>query len=363
MLTDQIEVLVAGRYVEQEYPALREQTARWRASRPLDGLEILDATPIFHNTLLKHLALLAAGARLTLGVSRRLPNDAALLGRLAATGIPFEREESADPGTYDLVLDCAGAFSGRQARIGYAELTRSGARAYARCPRPVFMADEGIIKQIETCLGTGESYLRAMRTLGYGEWKGKKLVVFGSGKVGTGIILQAFRAGARVHVVTDPGTADGRVRACAEEIADYRDRSAVARALEGAYAVVTATGVPHALEGRIPAEALVGSDTLLANMGVEDEYGPSIPDERVLERKAPLNFMLEEPTLLRYIDATMALHNEGALYMALRPRPAGPLLPPEETERKLLDITRREGLIGPELDLLTVRERTERPRK
>ena len=82
-----------------------------------------------------------------------------------------------------------------------------------------------------------------------------------------------------------------------------------------------------------------------------------------LERKAPLNFMLEEPTLLRYIDATMALHNEGALYMALRPRPAGPLLPPEETERKLLDITRREGLIGPELDLLTVRERTERPRK
>ena len=353
MLTDQIKQLVAGRYSEEEYPTLREQTLRWRATRPLEGIEILDATPIFHNTLLKHLALLAAGARLTLGVSNRLPNDAALLAELERIGIPLDREESDHPGSYDLILDCAGAFSNRKARIGYAELTRSGAQAYAHSTRPVFMADEGIIKQIETCLGTGESYLRAMRALGYEEWKGRKLVVFGSGKVGTGIIMQAFRTGACVFVVTDPSTTDERVRACAQEITDYRDTAAVARTLDGAYAVVTATGVLHALEGRIQAERLIRSDTLLANMGVEDEYGPSIPAGRVLERKAPLNFMLDEPTLLKYIDATMTLHNEGAHHLLLHPDLQGQVLPPRAMEQRLLEITRRDGTIGPELDLLT----------
>lgn len=353
MLTDRIEQLVAGRYSEKEYPTLREQTLRWRATRPLEGIEILDATPIFHNTLLKHLALLAAGARLTLGVSDRLPNDAALMTALGQTGISLDRAESDHPGSYDLVLDCAGAFSKREARIGYVELTRSGAQAYAHATRPVFMADEGIIKQIETCLGTGESYLRAMRALGHDTWEGRKLVVFGSGKVGTGIIMQAFRAGAHVCVVTDPATADERVRRCAEEITDYRDTAAVARTLDGAYAAVTATGVLHALERRIPAETLVRSDTLLANMGVEDEYGPSIPAERVLERKVPINFMLEEPTLLKYIDATMSLHNEGALYLHRHPDSKGQILPPREMEQRLLEITRCDGTIGSELDLLT----------
>ncbi len=355
MLTNQIEKLIAGRYLPEEYPTLREQTHRWKKSRPLEGMEILDATPIFRNTLLKHLALLSAGARLTLGVSNLLPNDTHLLEALSQTDIPFDRAEAPAPKTYDLILDCAGAFSSREARIGYAELTRSGAQAYAHCPRPVFMADEGIIKQIETCLGTGESYLRAMKALGHEAWKGRKLVVFGSGKVGTGIILQAFKAGARVFVVTDPATADARVKTCSEEITDFRDLPSVARTLENAYAVVTATGTLHALEGRIPAEKLIHSTALLANMGVEDEYGPSIPSERVLEHKAPLNFMLEEPTLLRYIDATMTLHNEGALYLRLHPEAKGQILPPQETEQRLLDITRHEGIIGSELDLLVKR--------
>lgn len=52
---------------------------------------------------------------------------------------------------------------------------------------------------------------------------------------------------------------------------------------------------------------------LIANMGVEDEFGPEVPAERVLNAKSPLNFVLEEPTHLKYIDPTMALDNYGAL--------------------------------------------------
>ena len=60
-------------------------------------------------------------------------------------------------------------------------------------------------------------------------------------------------------------------------------------------------------------------------MGVEDEYGPNVPASRVLAEKKPLNFILEEPTHLKYIDASLALH--AAL---------GELLVREATANKIL---------------------------
>ena len=352
MQLEEFDRLLTGRYAKAEYPALEDQLCRWSSSRPLDGVKVLDATPIFHNTLLKYRALLVAGAQLTVGVSDLLPNDPHVVAALKQIGIPLQKADDHTAAPFDLVLDCAGAFAATDARIGYVELTRSGVSVYQHCTRPVFMADSGRIKQIETCLGTGESLFRAMEQLGYAEWSGRKLVIFGSGKVGTGIILQGYRRGASVYVVTDPTTITPQAKPCITAVADYRDKSAVASLLNGAYAVVTATGVRHALEGLIPAAELIASGALLANMGVEDEYGPSIPAERVLEQKATLNFILDEPTRVRYIDATMALHNEGAFYLASHPEVQGIINPPCEIENYLLEVTRRHGMINPELDLL-----------
>ena len=84
-------------------------------------------------------------------------------------------------------------------------------------------------------------------------------------------------------------------------------------------------------------------------MGVEDEYGPGVPDERVLEAKRPVNFILKDPTLMKYIDATMALHNEGAVVLVTGQHPAGLIEPGPETEERLLDVARREGTIAEEL--------------
>ena len=55
-------------------------------------------------------------------------------------------------------------------------------------------------------------------------------------------------------------------------------------------------------------------------MGVEDEYGETFPADRVLNGKRPLNFLLEEPTQLRYIDATFALHRALAEHPLNFPR-------------------------------------------
>lgn len=346
-----IDELLLRTYEEAEHPALSEQRARWQKERPLEGLRLLDATPVYCNTLLKYQALLAAGAQLTVGISHVMAHDEHIVRLLQECGIPVCAAESCSgEQPFDLILDCAGAFAHLIPRIGYVELTRSGSDSYRQNSRPVFFADGGKIKRIETCLGTGESYFRAMRQLGYDSWSGRRLVLFGCGKVGSGILFQAHRLGVKTTVVSDTECLPPYAEKYAAEIIDYRDLSHVAAALQGAYAVVTATGVRNAL-AQVPAKALTECGALLANMGVEDEFGPHIPPEAVLNGKKTLNFILKEPTRVRYIDATMALHNAGAVYLKEQHLPLtyAFILPPEAIETEILAATRCAGLLGDEL--------------
>ena len=63
------------RYNVSEFPALDNQIKEWSDSRPLKNISVLDATPIFFNTGLKYLALLSAGAKLTVSAHESLPKD------------------------------------------------------------------------------------------------------------------------------------------------------------------------------------------------------------------------------------------------------------------------------------------------
>lgn len=346
-----VDLLIASTYREDEYPVSLYQTREWKKTLPLKGLTLLDATPVFRNTLVKHRSLIAAGAELMVGISNVMPRDEEIVNLLRDSNIRILHPEETSP-PVDIILDCAAAFSSWHPSIGFVELTRSGVEKYSKVSKPVFVADSGRIKRIETCLGTGESYYRAMKQLGYNAWKGKKLVLFGSGKVGTGILLYAYKLGAKVTVVTKPESVTRQIAETADKVIHYTDIASITEAVKDAYAVVTATGIPHALEGHCPAETLIHSPALLANMGVEDEYGPSIPAERVLMQKKTLNFILEEPTHLKYIDATMALHNEGALYLASHPDAEGLINPQPKIEEKLLEICRQKGCISNELQLI-----------
>lgn len=344
--------LIQRTYRPEEYPALYDQLQRWQRTRPLSGLRILDATPVYRNTLVKHLALLASGAELAVGVSEMIGHDPAIVNLLRNEGIPVCHAQTQQEAPFDLILDCAGAFADRQPAIGFVELTRSGVARYGDCPKPVYVADSGRIKRIETMLGTGESYFRAMAQHGYDRWQGRKLVIFGSGKVGSGLILYAHRLGARVSVVTEPASLTPAFNEYIHEVIDYRNRVAVGTAVRSAYAVVTATGHRNVFQACCPPQDWQASTALLANMGVEDEFGESIPAERVLNRKETLNFTLEEPTHLKYIDATMALHNAGALYLVNHPEARGLLTPDPETEEQLLRISRLQGTIAEELSAI-----------
>ncbi len=375
----QFDDIVNSCYTKAEYPALLALAHEWSGTRPFRALRLLVATPVFRNTLLQYRSLIAGGADLVVGVAGGMPCDPGIVDVVRKNGIPVVglqealEMEAAGRG-FDLILDCAGQFSACHPRFGFVELTRSGVQFYEKCEHPVYVADSGIVKRIETCLGTGEGYVRALAQLGYdfesgdsldsvADGAGKKFVVFGSGKVGQGIVLQLLRSGASVHVVTDCSRGSNPfLDANDVPVTDCNDLDAVASLVRGADFVVTATGVKGALDKPELTAALLESQAVLANMGVEDEYGPGVPASRVLAEKKPLNFILEEPTHLKYIDASLALHAAlGELLLreacdvydgpatAAASKKAGPMDPPSELEQRILSTTMQNGVIGPEL--------------
>ncbi|MBE6369513.1 MAG: hypothetical protein E7056_05045 [Lentisphaerae bacterium] len=312
MPVDAVRKFLHGRYRVEEYPALNRQFLDWQRTRPLAGKKILDGTPVFANTLLKYINLLVGGADLTVGYCDSIPYDKTVVDFLQSIGVKCVYNCSA-AGAFDVILDCNAVYCNLLPRYGFAELTRSGAYHFAKVDAAVVNVDDSRIKAIETCLGTGEGFLRAMRQLNL-ELKGRKVVVMGCGKVGRGVVFYAFRAGAEVVAFDDPAVVQkcvgGKLLSCF-------DRDRVCAELQRADVVVSATGKALALADDSYIKLLLEGSQIVVNMGVEDEWGPALPPQRVLNGKAPLNFILDEPTLLRYIDPTMALHNHAALELLL----------------------------------------------
>ena len=321
----------------RDYPALAAQAERRRESRPLEGLRILCGTPLFLNTLAQFAALLAGGADLAVVYSDELGYDPAIPGFLAGIGITAYHgaDEAVASGTmFDAVLDCSALNRRVPARFGYCELTRSGVHVYESEPpdKPVFAADSGRIKDIETVLGTGDGCLRGLRHIGF-DPAGKTVLLFGHGRVGRGIRRALLGAGASVRIA-DPAQGMPFTPAL----------------LNGADLVVTATGIRHALAPFAP--LLLASGALLVNMGADDEFGPDIQPDRAVNAKRPVNFLLREPTATRYIDPTLALHNEGISELILSSGAPGILTPPAELEDAILADVRAAGVINAELDAL-----------
>jgi adenosylhomocysteinase len=135
-------------------------------------------------------------------------------------------------------------------------------------------------------------------------------------------------------------------------VEDYMDDEMVAKVISTADFVVTATGLKNALTKSAVSAILANTKAVVANMGVEDEFGELVPDTRVLNRKSPLNFVLDEPTHLKYIDASLALHaalGERLLQDCATEPFIGVQDPPSEIEQRLLVTTIQNGAIGPEI--------------
>lgn len=330
-------------YQPNEFPALSAQISRWRSTRPLAGRKIYDATPVFRNTLVKYYALQCAGAEVTAAVGKNLPCDMDICRMLPEFGIRFA-DDAIRQESFDAVADCAGTSRTVNSRCGYVELTRSGLQYYNNWEQPVFSADSGVLKKLETILGTGEGFLRAMKQLGYNDFTGKSVVVFGCGKVGRGVAHYAASAGAAVTAV------DLKEVTFPENIRFIKgdETAAVRNAIANAWCIVSVTGVAGSL-AKWSCD-LLNSSAVIANMGVEDEFGKDIPAARVLNHKRPLNFILEEPTHLKYIDATMALNNYGIEKLLSGTLPPGVNFPERSLEKLIARDIQNGGIIAAEME-------------
>ena len=350
---EKIRDFLSSYYTPEEWPTLLWQAEEWSQSRPLEGLRVLDGTPLYRNTLGKFMALLAAGAEVWVPERPGMPYDAAIMQMLPELGI---RKAPRSMDDFDMVLDCSGQFCELHPRLGFAELTRTGVHRYVHPHHPVILADSGRIKRIETVLGTGESFFRALAQLGHTDLAGKPLLIVGFGKVGRGVLYYALKNKMRVcvaDVVDKSAELPGNVA-----FIDANDVDTLNAAIAASWCTVTVTGHIAALRRVLRPSVVVPSPALLANLGVEDEYGAVIPENRVLNQKKPLNFMLEEPTSMRFIETTMALHNACALELLTADLPHSCLLPPPDVEERLLNVACSRGLIGEDIHLLNDRERT-----
>jgi len=367
------EDIINEHYEPREYPALSFLADQWVCRRPFEGLKVLVATPIYRNTLVEYRTLLAGGAKVYVGhaiaasgTNAVMPCDEDIIKTLREEGIPVITDIDVKCGKvaddFDLILDCAGQFSFCHPRIGFVELTRSGVQFFEKSEFPVYVADSGIVKRIETILGTGDGCFRGLESLGYTDFENKKLIVFGSGKVGCGIALQGVQHGMKVATVTDVSRRNSSTDFCHVlerndvEIIDCFNDSAVKAAVLEADFLVTATGVKAALSVSAITVIKNRPELIVANMGVEDEFGEYLPAMRVLNNKAPLNFMLDEPTHLKYIDASLALHSALGERMILDYQKSGsskpfvgPMDPPSEIEQRLIMVTIQNGAIGSEV--------------
>ena len=335
-------------YLPEERAALEVQISDFADEKFLEGRKILDATPVFRNTLNKYLPLLKANADLTVGYGGNVPFDPQIITFLKNSGIKVI-ENGRTSETFDFILDCAGANASVEVKYGVSELTRSGFYHYQKLRKKVFLADSSRIKTIETALGTGDGFFRAMKKLGYAEMKNKNILLFGCGKVGFGVAMYCLDAGANVYAVDDwqnrpvPPEIHAVSRFAKEEINSL---------IDDAYCVITATGIHGALTETLDLHRLVNSNALIANIGVEDEFGGLVEPERILNRNRSLNFILEEPTHLKFIDPTMALHNAGMLELYKNSDGEKFIIPSEKLNDYYLNIVRKYGIINSELDKL-----------
>ena len=103
----------------------------------------------------------------------------------------------------------------------------------------------------------------------------------------------------------------------------------VKEALSETDIVVTATGKKGILES-YSKEWFEGK--ILANMGILDEFGVNFHEDEILNKKSPVNFILDDPTPIQYIDPEFYAHNIAALDIFDLPDGVSDLFPSRDQE-------------------------------
>jgi adenosylhomocysteinase len=297
--------------ITSSMPFLAKQREEVQDTKPYDGLRILHNIPLTLSTVFKIEALALGGADVTVVAPKLFPVEkkAADLLKQANFRVLSERNFTS---AFDIHLDCcAELIKLHPPKIGAVELTQSGSKIYqeANLEYPIVSVDDSKLKVLETFFGTGDGFSRALYQLVGDEKKQKSFVIFGHGKVGKGILyaIQQFSDDITVIDVLE-SFADKKPGI---KYVDARNKSQVAEAIAGCYCAITATGIKNLITDYYSFTKAHFGNSILINMGAEDEYGVNFELNDVEFNKQPFNFSLAEPTSFHYLDPIFYAHNAG----------------------------------------------------
>lgn len=312
-------------YPQDKAPFLHEQLAEWTQSKPLLGLDVLHHVPLVPNTLLKIACLVSAGANVVVTNPNFMSAHPAAIRALSDADILYVEDLSTLRGKdFDLYFDCGAELYQKlgSPRKGAIELTGSGDQYYRqqKLSFPVVSIDRTYTKQLETIFGCAESASQAIVKLTDINLVKQSWMVFGFGKIGRGLAYYCVNNQVPVVVVDK----DENVRRSAESFGiktiDPNEDEKIQFGLSQSDLVVTATGCGNILS-RYPKNWFAGK--LLVNMGVLDEFGPNFQAHEVLNNKLPVNFVLDDPTPIEYIDPELYAHNIASLELLNSHLPCG----------------------------------------
>lgn len=301
-----------GYFDKGQYPFLQKQLKRVAKNLPYKGLRILHNIPFTRETIVKLETLYVGGADLVVTSPSFMEVDRELVYQFVQAGGDWVPIEKIRHQSFDITMDCAAELLDKTSpSIGGVEITGTGTNKYkaAEIDYPVISVDQSKIKHLEGVLGTGEAFVRAFLELTQENIKGKKMMVFGYGKVGRGIAHHLKNYTQDITVVEQKQEHIAQAFHAGFKVLSADDQKNVEASASQMFAIVTATGIKNVISDRYNPKAFKAK--YLANMGGEDEFGYGFEKKGVMCEKRPINFFVDQPTLMRYLDPVFYAHNLG----------------------------------------------------
>ena len=295
---------IRNTFSKEAIPFMGELITRLKVERPFKGKSIIYNGHLTRFSLIQIEALLLGGAQVTVVIENGLVIDQHVVADLQKANISLVRLSDLNDAEYDLALDCCGRLINHvHLKYGVVELTRSGTLAYESSKSvnyPVISIDDAQVKKIETFFGTADGFVRAFRYLTKHGLSYKKFVLFGYGKVGHGLVVALKKL--QVEVVVIENDVNKKADALSQDVNCYlmSEKEIVSKHLTTAFAVVTATGQKGVMSKYYSAANF--HNQFLVNLGAEDEWGEHFPDTAILNNKVAINFCLEQPTRVIFLD-------------------------------------------------------------
>ncbi|MDI9358292.1 MAG: NAD(P)-binding domain-containing protein [Phycisphaerales bacterium] len=289
----------------KNYPFLIRQKKRYLNTKPYTGLKVLLNIPLTASVLIVIDILQTSGCDLCIYASDRfLKIDPQLLACIEEAKIPLYFEKRAlESIKFDVILDCTAEFHDHHPSLGISELTETGSffLKNKKLSYPVITVNDTRIKLLECSLGTGDGFIRAFSKLVTPDTHKQSFIIFGFGRVGKGIVGALLNKSKNIFIVDNNESTLSKIKEYGLQGIHAKQISAVEKAIAASDVVVTATALENVLSQY---EKKYFKGKILINMGAADEFGPQFSDSEVLFEKKAINFTLEEPTLIKYLDPT-----------------------------------------------------------